>query len=133
MEICDRCREEPEIALELCYNCGEALCERCWGDRTVSVCSKCDRELDGQVEGRVFAHPMMKLFDGSPLTVLFKRFPTKGAPIILGLNHRLVRTWNDRNGNCAAYVIFGITVFDFLIALARKPMPTNQEGPEGNP
>lgn len=121
MEICDRCKEEPEVSTELCYKCGEELCEGCWGDKTVSVCSKCEKELGDKLEGMVFAHPMMKLFTGRPLTVLCKKFSSGGLVTILGFNYNSIKTWDDCSGNCAAYVVFGIIVFDWLIALARTP------------
>ena len=40
---CQRCGEEPEIDLELCPECGENLCEGCWGDKTIEICGDCER------------------------------------------------------------------------------------------
>lgn len=47
MEICDRCKEDPEVSTFLCSECGYDLCERCWGDRTQEVCSECSKKLNG--------------------------------------------------------------------------------------
>jgi len=58
---CDRCGEEPDFTLEQCPRCGLALCERCWGDRTLEICSRCAQPLNyvdtsSSVIGRIYIY-----------------------------------------------------------------------------
>lgn len=40
---CSRCGEEPDFDLQLCWKCGENLCEYCM-PVTDDMCWKCQRE-----------------------------------------------------------------------------------------
>ena len=38
---CVCCGEEPNMFLEECCDCGQVLCERCWGDPAFECCREC--------------------------------------------------------------------------------------------
>ena len=42
---CDRCKEEPIDLLIYCENCGQNLCEGCYGDPTSVWCISCEEDL----------------------------------------------------------------------------------------
>jgi len=43
---CDRCKEEPNAILNWCENCGQNLCESCYGNPTSLWCEKCEIESE---------------------------------------------------------------------------------------
>ena len=38
---CDRCHEDTDLGGELCYQCGQVLCDQCWGERANEICREC--------------------------------------------------------------------------------------------
>jgi hypothetical protein len=38
--VCERCREVRDAAAR-CDGCGDALCQRCWGDGDALFCAAC--------------------------------------------------------------------------------------------
>ncbi len=41
-EYCDKCGEEPSFALHECEECGDALCEYCYGELALVICRTCE-------------------------------------------------------------------------------------------
>ena len=42
-EICQECREETDCIYQ-CEKCNRRLCERCYGDITITICRECEKK-----------------------------------------------------------------------------------------
>ncbi len=53
--ICENCGEEADWTYE-CERCGDSLCERCYGDITITLCRDCEHKTIVHVKplGTVF-------------------------------------------------------------------------------